>query len=310
MKRFLILLTSLHALGSASDLYIIDTHTHFKGPQQIERQVERGQPINPTNTLTQVVTPEDYRELADRLKISATLVVEAIDHPDIDLNAWMFERAMESDLLCGYVARENLSDPEFTRRYETWKATGYLNGFRFRREELTEYLENSLAREHIARLAQDGMVVDLLITLDQHLDALRLAEEYPELSIVINHCYGARMKDGEISEEWKTAVTEASEFPNVHMKLSSILNFAGTPKPAPNYLDHYREILDHCYNAFGEDRVIFGTNWGVCTHFGSVDDVVEIVESFLKPKGETALLKAMRDNAMRVYRISPEKVRG
>jgi L-fuconolactonase len=94
------------------------------------------------------------------------------------------------------------------------------------------------------------------------------------------------------------------------MKISSILNFAGVSDSAPRDLEHYREILDHCYNSFGEDRIIFGTNWGVCTHWGSVDDVVRIVEEFLRPKGADILRKAMRDNAIRVYGISPEKIRG
>ena len=291
------------------DSYIIDTHTHFKGEEQIRRQIERGQKKDPKNTLTQVVTPDNYRELANRLNIGATLVVEAIEHPDIDLNTWVFEQAEKSDLLCGYVARENLSDPKFQERYETWKATGYLNGFRFRREELNSYLQDDLARENIAQLAKDGMVVDLLIKLEQHPAALQLAKDYSDLKIVLNHCYGARMEDGKISDDWKASVTETSKHPNIHMKISSILNFAGVSDSAPRDLEHYREILDHCYNSFGEDRIIFGTNWGVCTHWGSVDDVVRIVEEFLRPKGADILRKAMRDNAMRVYGISPEKIR-
>ena len=310
MKSLLTLcLLGLVVATSADQFYIIDTHTHFKGEAQIKRQVERGQQKDPKNTLTQVVTAEDYRELADRLNIAATLVVEAIDHTDVDLNAWIFEQVKNSDLLCGYVARENLSDPEFAARYEKWKATGYLNGFRLRREELARCLADDLARENIARLAREDMVVDLLITLDQHPDALTLARDYPNLKIVLNHAYSARMTDGQISDEWKRAVSETSQHPNVYMKISSILNFAGVAKPAPNDLDHYRDILDHCYDSFGEDRVIFGTNWGVCTHWGSVDNVVRIVEEFLAPKGEVITRKAMRDNAMRVYGISPEKVR-
>ena len=310
MKSFPTLcLISIAISVSASDPYIIDTHTHFKGEEQIKRQVERGQRKNPKNTLTQVVTPDDYRQLANRLNIAATLVVEAVEHSDVDLNAWIFEQAEKSDLLCGYVARENLSDPKFLEHYETWKATGYLNGFRFRREELNDYLQDDLARQNIARLAKDGMVVDLLIKLEQHPAALQLATDYPDLKIVLNHCYSARMEDGKVSDDWKTSVSETSKHPNIHMKISSILNFAGVSDNAPRDLDHYREILDHCYDSFGEDRVIFGTNWGVCTHWGSVDDVVRIVEEFLRPKGTDIMRKAMRDNAMRVYGISPEKIR-
>ena len=95
-------------------------------------------------------------------------------------------------------------------------------------------------------------------------------------------------------------------------KLSSILDFAGTKafsESAPTELKIYRPVLQHCFNSFGEDRVIFGTNWGVCTHFGNVDDVVRIVTEFLESKGESALQKGMRDNANRVYGISKKHLR-
>mgnify|MGYP005714838555 CR=1 FL=1 len=70
MKSLLTLcLLGLVVATSADELYIIDTHTHFKGEAQIKRQVERGQKKDPKNTLTQVVTAEDYRVVADRLNI-------------------------------------------------------------------------------------------------------------------------------------------------------------------------------------------------------------------------------------------------
>ena len=61
--------------------------------------------------------------------------------------------------------------------------------------------------------------------------------------------------------------------------------------------------------AFGEDRVIFATNWGVCEHFGKVEDVVRIVKEFLESKGGKALRKGMRENAIRVYGIPKENLR-
>ena len=54
---------------------------------------------------------------------------------------------------------------------------------------------------------------------------------------------------------------------------------------------------------------IFATNWGVCEHFGKVEDVVRIVTEFLESKGGKALRKGMRENAIRVYGISEEHLR-
>ena len=187
-----------------------------------------------------------------------------------------------------------------------------MNGYRFRREELNGYLSNETARKHLRRLEEDKMVIDLLIDPSHAKDVIRLAEEFPNLAIVINHCFRARMIDGNVDNDWKKAVEDSAQFPNVFMKISSILNFAGT-KPytetAPGDLDYYLPVLEPCFDAFGEDRVIFATNWGVAAHFGEIDDVVRIVSEFLSSKGESALRKGMRENALRVYRISEELLR-
>lgn len=310
MNSRIVVLTSLLVLlafeAIAADPWIIDPHTHFKGEEQISLETKDRKP-HPQNSLGQVVVPEDYRDLADRLEIQATLITEAIDQDQPQFNDWILNQAQQSDLVCGYIAREDLASPDFRERHGRYVKTGYLNGYRFRREELSGYLYDETASEHLALLERDGFVVDLLIDPSFAPDAIRLAREFPKLKIVINHCFGARMKDGQVEEVWRKAVQDCAAFPNIHMKISSILNFAGT-KPfvetAPSELEFYLPVLEPCFEAFGEDRVIFATNWGVSAHFGKVDDVVRIVKEFLSTKGETAVRKGMRDNALRIYGIN------
>jgi len=297
---------------TAAEPWIIDPHTHFKGEEQIALEEEKAGKRDPRNSLGQVVVPEDYRELADRLGIQATLITEAIEQDQLQFNDWILEQAQKSDLICGYTAREDLASPDFLKRHERYLKTGYLNGYRFRREELSGYLADETARQHLKRLESDGLVVDLLIDPSYAPDVMQLAREFPELKIVINHCFGARMKNGEVDDAWKSAVKDCAAFPNVYIKISSILNFAGT-KPfvesAPSEMEFYLPVLEPCYDAFGEDRVIFATNWGVSAHFGEVDDVVRIVKEFLATKGEAVVRKGMRDNAIRIYGIKEAHLR-
>ncbi len=296
--------------GCAERPWIIDTHTHFKGGDQVaaERSQRRW---DPRNMLGHALAPRDYRPVADRLAIRSTLVVEACNQDRPQDNDWVLKQAT-SDLVCGYVAREDLTSDTFPDRHRRYRKSGFLKGYRFRREELRGYLADATAREHLRTLEQEGLVVDLLIRHDHADDVAQLARMYPSLKIVINHCLGARMKDGQVSDAWKTAVTSCAAFPNVYCKLSSILNFSEAKPfadPAPVDLDYYRPVLEHCFEAFGEDRVIFATNWPVCTHFGSTDDVVRIVTEFLRTKGEEALAKGMYRNAIRVYGLEQEHLR-
>lgn len=290
--------------------WIIDPHTHFKGQEQIEferKHVKR----DPRNTLGHVIVPEDYRSIADRLGIQSTLVVEAVDQDQPQFNDWLLREA-KSDLVCGYVARGDLTSKSFTGRYNRYRKTGYLKGYRFRFDELNGYLKNEIARRHLKTLARDGMVVDLLVEATHAGDVVQLAKEFPQLKIVINHCFRAKLKNREMSDAWKAAVKDCARFPNVYCKISSILNFTES-KPfderAPSNLATYRPILEPCFEAFGEDRVIFATNWGVSAHFGPIDDVVQIVKEFLRSKGESALRKGMRENAIRVYGITSGHLR-
>ncbi len=311
-KLFIVsLLASLTFYAAAADPWIIDPHTHFKGEEQIEYE-SKTRERHPQNSLGHVITPEDYRDLADRLEIQATLITEAIDQDKPEFNDWIFEHAKKSDLVCGYTAREDLTSSTFLKRHKQYAKTGYLNGYRFRSGELGGYLSDETARKHLRRLEKEGMVVDLLINPDYAPDAIQLAREFPKLKIVINHCFNARMENGKVDETWTKAVRDCAAFPNVHMKISSILNFAGTEpfvESAPTEMEYYLPVLEPCFEAFGEDRVIFATNWGVSAHYGKVDHVVRIVNEFLATKGEAAVKKGMRENAIRVYRIKKAHLR-
>lgn len=313
-RSFLTVLTCLAvavAACQAGEPWIIDTHTHFKGEVQIAREAKRIE-RDPRNTLGHVVVPEDYRGLADRLNIQATVIVEAVDQADPEFNDWVLKQAA-SELICGYIARGDLTSAEFGERYERYRKSGYLRGYRFRMDELNGYLKSDAARANLKRLEADGMVVDLLIDSQHADDVVALSRDFPKLTIVIDHCFRARLKDGRPTPEWVEAVHKCGKLPNVACKLSSILNFAETPafsEPAPTDLKTYEPILQTCFEAFGEDRVLFATNWAVCTHYGKVDDVVKIVSTFLKSKGETAFKKGMRENAIRIFKIRTEQMRG
>ncbi|MEO2008775.1 MAG: amidohydrolase family protein [Pirellulaceae bacterium] len=298
------------SLALAEEPWILDTHTHFKGSAQVALESKANQ-RHADDTLGHVVLPRDYRVVADRLQIQSTLIVEAVDQGQPQFNDWVLDQA-KSDLVCGYVARGDLGAADFIGNYRRYRQTGFLLGYRFRFDELHGYLDNPTARRHLKQLEQDQMVIDLLIEYRHAEDVTRLAREFPKLQIVINHCFRAKLKDGKMGEEWQLAIKACAKHPNVFCKISSILNFSEAEafgRPAPTTLNAYLPVLQPCFAAFGEDRVIFATNWGVCTHFGQVDDVVRIVTEFLDSKGKTALRKGMRDNAIRVYGISLKHLR-
>ena len=250
MSNKFILCTMLFLLGSdvvlAEKPWIIDPHTHFKGEEQIAYEATIKE-WHPDNSLGKVVKPEDYRAVADRLELRSTLVVEACDQDKPEYNDWVLRQVKESDLLCGYIARADLTVTDFLIHHRRYQRTGFLNGYRFRFDELNGYLNDPLARQHLAVLERQGLVIDLLIEASHADDVVSLSRDFPRLKIVINHCFRAKIIDGDISDELKQAIKKCAAQKNVFCKMSSINNFSEVDPftdPAPTDLNYYLPVLD------------------------------------------------------------------
>ena len=315
ITSYFVLWTMLFVFASdvafAQKPWIIDPHTHFKGEEQIAYEALTKE-WHPDNSLGKVIKPEDYRLVADRLGLRSTLVVEACDQDKPEYNDWVLRQVKESDLLCGYIAREDLTTTDFLIHHRRYQRTGFLNGYRFRFDELNGYLNDPLARQHLAVLERQGLVIDLLIEASHADDVVSLSRDFPRLKIVINHCFRAKIVDGDISHELKVAIKKCAAQKNVFCKMSSINNFsevAPFTDPAPTDLKYYLPILDPVYDAFGANRLLFATNWGVSAHFGKVDNVKDIVMAYLKPKGKRVVDNVMSRNAMTFYNIKRKYLR-
>jgi predicted TIM-barrel fold metal-dependent hydrolase len=75
-----------------------------------------------------------------------------------------------------------------------------------------------------------------------------------------------------------------------------------TIQPAPSNLDHYVPALDALWNAFGEDRVVYGSNWPVCERAGTFEQSIRIVKDYVKLKGQTAWDKYFCRNGQAAYK--------
>jgi L-fuconolactonase len=286
----------------------IDTHTHFKSEAQIAEEAKTRK-WEPQNTLGQVVLPDDYAKVAEANDIEATIFVEASGHDMPEVNDWALQQAADSKWICGYIARGDFLSDSFDEHHARYSQSPWFKGYRLRKEDITDLSLRPEALKRLGDISRDGYVIDVLATKEQLDAVINIAARLPDLKIVVNHCLHPQLANGGPSDEWKSAIDQLATHSNIYMKVSSIISFAGT-KPfveeAPSAAAYYAPMLDHLYQAFGEDRLIFGTNWGVCTHWGKTRDVVDIVRSFLRDQGDGIEEKGMRTNAIRVYNIDLE----
>jgi predicted TIM-barrel fold metal-dependent hydrolase len=93
---------------------------------------------------------------------------------------------------------------------------------------------------------------------------------------------------------------------NVYCKISALLEQTEQSTvewgKAPRDTAYYAPILDHCWESFGEDRVIYASNWPVCEKGGSYADQFRIMDDYFGAKSEAARGKFFWKNSREAYR--------
>ncbi len=287
---------------------IVDTHTHFYDTSR-----PQGVPWPPEHhaTLYRPVLPEHFRELAEPAGVTATVIVEA--SPLLEDNQWILDLAENDTSIVGLVGHIDPGTEEFSAQLERFAQNPLFRGIRVGAFESGKEMSSELRSDFFDNLASKTLVGDfgLLADKDLELDALvgydhltgviEVAQELPQLRIVINHLAQVAIDGSEPSSQWVEAMQRSAERANVYCKVSGLMESC-FDKPAPSEEEYYRPVLDALWESFGEDRLIFGSNWPVCESAGEYGLAVEIVSTYFKEKGEVALEKVLSGNAKAAYK--------
>ena len=149
----------------------------------------------------------------------------------------------------------------------------------------------------ISKLSPYQLTYDLLIFPRQLPSALMFAELFPALPIVVDHLAKPNIKDGTLSP-WREQIRELARHQNIFCKLSGMVTEANWASWRAEDFQPYMEVI---FEAFGEDRIMFGSDWPVCLVAASYRQVVALVDDFL-PRTSAALRgKVFGQNAARFY---------
>jgi predicted TIM-barrel fold metal-dependent hydrolase len=295
---------STHATG------IVDTHTHFYDPTRPE-----GVPWPPKDdaVLYRRVLPMDLKRLATPLGVTGTVVVEA--SPWVEDNQWVLDLAAHDSFIVGLVGHLKPGKPDFERHLKRFAANPFFRGIRTGLWDIPLAPDDRVFIRALGTLARLDLSLDVIVQPDQLPTLARLAAAVPDLRIVIDHCAGVRVDGRPPAQPWVRGIEAVARHPNVFMKVSGLVEgTARTDGSAPADVDFYRPVLDVLWNAFGEDRVIYGSNWPVSERFARYGTVLGIVREYFNGKGSTAAAKYFSRNASRIYqfvrRRAPTSTRG
>lgn len=275
-------------------LPIIDTHTHFYDPTRPEGVPWPGRA---DKILYRRVLPAEYIRLARPLGVVGTFVVEA--SPWVEDNQWLLDLAAKEPFLVGIVGRLDPAADDFEKHLRRFARNPLYRGIRIGHADVTAGLKGNLVNRCRLLLDRD-LELDVNGGPAVPMDVARLAEQLPKLRIVINHCANLRIDGREPPRAWREGMQAAARHPNVFCKVSALVEQTAR-KEAPREVDYYRPVLDTLWKLFGEDRLIFGSNWPVSARAAPFANVVGIVRDYFAAKGERAAEKFFVRNSRTAY---------
>jgi L-fuconolactonase len=148
----------------------------------------------------------------------------------------------------------------------------------------------------IAAVGAAGLVYDLLVRPPQAEAALEVVRGLPEVSFVLDHAGKPDIAAG-AWEPWATWIGAMSALPNATVKLSGLVTEASAGWTPADVLPYARHVL----TAFGPERVMYGSDWPVCTLAASCEQVRALAGEALSPGDADAVFEG---TARRIYRIS------
>ena len=143
------------------------------------------------------------------------------------------------------------------------------------------------------------LTFDLCVLARQIPLAARLAAKCPNVQFILDHCGVPDVASGEF-HRWREHITEISKLPNVACKISGVLAYC-----APNAanLEAVRPYVEYCLEQFGWDRVVWGSDWPVCTTTSDLRTWANITNQLIATADERDQRKLVHDNAVRIYGV-------
>ena len=234
--------------------------------------------------------------------IDATVVVQTITVADETPE--LLALAAREPLVGGVVGWVNLTAPDVADRLAALGSQAGGNrlvGIRHQvqGEPDPRWLCRDDVRRGLAAVARAGLVYDLLVVPSQLTAAVETVAALPELTFVLDHAGKPAIASGSLAP-WRSDIRALAALPNVAVKLSGLVTEADHATWTVDQLRPYARTL---FDAFGADRVMFGSDWPVCLLAGSYDDVIAAAEVLTGRLDATEQAAVFGRTAERWYRI-------
>lgn len=279
---------------------IIDAHIHLFDPAR-----PGGVPWPPKDdkVVYKPALPERYMAMSAPFGVVGAIAVEA--SPLASDNDWLLKIAANSPFVVGVVGDLVPATPAYLGELERLHADPLFLGFRYgnlwNRDLSVDMLKPGFI-DGVKALAQAGLVFE---SANPDLKLIRaildVTGKVPELRFVVDHLpNGVVPSEQAARDEYWRNLRELARNPRVFVKLSEIPVLAnGKLVTDPQ---SYKGPLDALWDVFGEDHILFGSDWPNSDHVASYEDTLGIVRGYISGKSAAAQEKYYWKNSISAYK--------
>jgi L-fuconolactonase len=287
--------------ASIDNIPIIDAHIHlFDGT----RSLGAGYMGSPAyRAISKTSLPSMYSPLARQAGIVGAIVVES--SPLIDDNLWYLEQCRDNQIMVGVSGNLDPGRPDFVQYVAHFHKDPLYRAIRSSRFYGADDGKVALKPDQVANLkllAQADLALD---TANPSMNLMQanvlLADAIPDLRIIMDHLPSFDATPGD-QQAYEDVVKEMAARPNIFVKLTEVYHPRLTDGVIVKDYEPLRARLEYLFDAFGEDRVIFGTDYPNSYGVATIPEEVELVKHFFSTKRREAAEKYFWKNSARVYK--------
>jgi L-fuconolactonase len=241
--------------------------------------------------------PEELEHERAANGIDSTIVVQVDQSEDETL--FLMDLAERYKRIAGVVGWVDFCSPKIEERLRFFSQYKKLCGFRHiaQAEPDDQFLVGRDFTRGISLLREYDFAYDILIYPKQLPAAIELAARFPEQRFVVDHLAKPLIKDG-CREPWASYMRAISQNANVFCKLSGLVTEADWLHWKRADIDPY---LDVVFEAFGPERLMFGSDWPVCLLAASYRQVKQLIETYVEEHAAQHKESIFSGNAIRFY---------
>ena len=262
--------------------------------------------------------------ISDYILASQNCAIEKSIYMEVDVAPQLREK--EREIIQNLCADENIiteaavygaspGTPDFKMTLKALLATNHTKGARLVLHPPETKSGTCLSNDFISDiqlLGQKNLLFDVCIRPAELSDVTELALKCPDTTLILDHCGNAdpNIVSGQSNisvtttyqhtrKQWLADIERLGVLNNVICKISGII-----ARAKPNWTSKdLSPTVNHCIDCFGEDKVIFGSDWPVCTLSTSLSEWVTALRTIISSRTVKLQKKLLYENALRIYSI-------